>query len=739
MSLHQRLTPTKKESQHYYRRYSNSNTNNGTNTNASAFLSSSTNCMNSISNSSISSGISDDVHTHNIKGHQRYRRRLFPVKSISSRVISSRPRSLFRTLFTIAIVLAIWWLFYFFQIQKIQREEWESEFYKDDWKSKLDSDTRTTGNPLDKSFYKKTSKSTGKDNQNQGKPITNTNTNTEGDNNAPILESTHSRPLTLTGERKILELIQSAMQDHMITQKEYDAKIRQSRGIRGFFENIFPPEPSIILTKKENSNLNQTIMDIVVKHPKKVKVNKKFNLKKTELSEAETKAIQEGIERVNRYHSAQGKFDTCRGVYWNEIEVDIPGICSVNRTNVGITDEEQIMRGINVKNQKGIKTQMHKIVENISPYIPQMEAEGMTYRTVLIIPNALCLGTNFNPNPQTENNMGDSKSKFAITLTTHMGVGKYQRFLVLLQRWNGPISIAVKIRNLDEIHLFHSFILQHLDILDNVLFHYYVEHAPEYDQVYPQNILRNLAMTHIGTEYFLVNDVDIFPSPVNTHDRLRDLIAADLDIQKGLLSEDKLYIIPMFDFNKVIPDDELTYDHAEFPKTKQDATFMNGTGVISQHLMAQHPKGHRAVDYEKWFGNKTGPSYGIEFENKFEPYAIGSRTVLKSITIAGTRRRTTTKQMRDLPLFYPHYRGYGFDKYSWYAELTWSGYKLEVLRDFFLFHAKHDSSYGDNDNKKALLKINRVCAKDFLRDIIRKYGPQDNNSVWNDWIKEIYK
>ena len=54
-----------------------------------------------------------------------------------------------------------------------------------------------------------------------------------------------------------------------------------------------------------------------------------------------------------------------------------------------------------------------------------------------------------------------------------------------------------------------------------------MEHAPEYANAYPQNILRNIAMTYISTEYFLVNDVDIFPSPMDTHDKLRAAIACE--------------------------------------------------------------------------------------------------------------------------------------------------------------------------------------------------------------------
>ena len=119
-----------------------------------------------------------------------------------------------------------------------------------------------------------------------------------------------------------------------------------------------------------------------------------------------------------------------------------------------------------------------------------------------------------------------------------------------------------------------------------------MEHAPEYANAYPQNILRNIAMTYISTEYFLVNDVDIFPSPMDTHDKLRAAIASQPDIQHGL-STDTVYVIPMFDFHEMVPESELTYDYSSFPNSKEDVIRMNATGLISQHLLKQYPQGHR--------------------------------------------------------------------------------------------------------------------------------------------------
>jgi len=84
---------------------------------------------------------------------------------------------------------------------------------------------------------------------------------------------------------------------------------------------------------------------------------------------------------------------------------------------------------------------------------------------------------------------------------------------------------------------------------------------------------------------------------------------------------------------------------------------MNRTGLISQHLIEKHPRGHRVVEYKKWLSIELDVAYPIHHENKFEPYVIGSKAVN-----SGT-----------IPHFYPFYRGYGYDKYLWYAELEFAG------------------------------------------------------------------
>mmetsp|Transcript_5083 Transcript_5083/g.9651 ORF Transcript_5083/g.9651 Transcript_5083/m.9651 type:complete len:593 (+) Transcript_5083:222-2000(+) len=420
-----------------------------------------------------------------------------------------------------------------------------------------------------------------------------------------------------------------------------------------------------------------------------------------------------------KFHSARTIYDECRGIHWNEITITLP------QTSI---PSKKLRHGENTEIiGDGLQSRIKEIVSHVKLYTPLMESEDSSNPTVLVIPNAL-QPSHYNDYDRSKMMNQHENRKFDITMTTHMGVGKYTRFRILVQRWNGPVSVAVIIRSLEELDEFHTFVSNNVQSLNHVIFHYYMEFAPGLRMAYPQNRLRNLALTHIQTDYFMVNDVDILTSPLNTHDLLRDTITSHVEIHEKL-NNDTFFALPMFDLHVMIPDDELIFNHPSFPETKSDAFKMNATGIISQHLATRHPRGHRAINYTKWFSilssdDASSVSYAIQHENKFEPYVIGSKLV----------RHNGGK----IPSFYPFYRGHGFDKYSWFAELEFAGFKLEVLRDFFTFHAKHESSYGDKNATKKLFATNTFCSRGFMKEIVKKYGKQDNE-LWDDWMKNVYK
>jgi hypothetical protein len=457
-------------------------------------------------------------------------------------------------------------------------------------------------------------------------------------------------------------------------------------------------------------------------------------------------------------------FDSCRNITWNEITIqliheqdiiiskkkndndtldkkhgikkmDIGGASGSSNTtsNNSSSSARTSATAIMKKDDAGLllrkdvfQAQTDAIMAQVKPYFQLMESESPHNRTILILPKALHI---YSKHVQQH----DEDHENDITMATQMGVGKYTRFLVLVQRWNGPVSVAVMIHSLEDLEQFHTFVSLNLATLKNVLFHYYIEYAPELATAYPQNILRNLALKYMETEFFIVNDVDIFPSPIDSHDTMKVKVLTQHPEIRSKLRNDTFFVIPMFDLDVMIQEDELTYDHVHFPNSKQDAIRMIQNGMLHQHLGKSHPRGHGAVNYTKWLKNNnftrsSAPqeedevSYPIQYDFFFEPYVLGSRSI---------RHNNGT-----VPSYFEMYRGFGFDKFSWYSELEFAGFKLEVLQNFFMFHAKHEVSYGDKgSDRHKHFKTNQACSRIFLEGILDKYGEaQKKKSMWNEWL-----
>ena len=67
--------------------------------------------------------------------------------------------------------------------------------------------------------------------------------------------------------------------------------------------------------------------------------------------------------------------------------------------------------------------------------------------------------------------------------------------------------------------------------------------------------------------------------------------------------------------------------------------------------------------------NKTNEFYGIEYKNVFEPYVLGYK--------------------RGIPRYCQDFRGYGYNKFSWFFEIHKAGYDFAVLRDLYVVHMNH--------------------------------------------------
>ena len=117
----------------------------------------------------------------------------------------------------------------------------------------------------------------------------------------------------------------------------------------------------------------------------------------------------------------------------------------------------------------------------------------------------------------------DIKTNFTgVTMTLPLSLNRMDRFYLHLERWKGPMSIAVQVNEEDLVDLFRI-----ISIIkrNNIRFTFYIVKKPVesnyrctfkslngtdvfYESCYAINVLRNLAIETIETSHFMIIDGD---------------------------------------------------------------------------------------------------------------------------------------------------------------------------------------------------------------------------------------
>jgi hypothetical protein len=141
---------------------------------------------------------------------------------------------------------------------------------------------------------------------------------------------------------------------------------------------------------------------------------------------------------------------------------------------------------------------------------------------------------------------------------------------------------------------------------------------------YPHNILRNLVMDHLESDYFVALDADFVTTP-NAHYSLYKLIQSSKNVRQRLRSK-YLFVLPAFE--KFAPENLASPTEDMLPRTKEDLLQMDSNKTLSIFHKASAYQGHRPTNFHKWgLGrlNTTGHFFDIPYKNTFEPYVLGYR------------------------------------------------------------------------------------------------------------------
>jgi hypothetical protein len=258
----------------------------------------------------------------------------------------------------------------------------------------------------------------------------------------------------------------------------------------------------------------------------------------------------------------------------------------------------------------------------------------------------------------------------SITLATHGGVSKLDRVLTQARWWGGPVSAAVYLNRVEDIEALVVFVSLHRQGFVNVTLHILMETA-EADG-YPHNILRNLVLDSVVTDYVLTMDVDFITNP-GAHDKMLDLIEHDSAVYDKLRSK-YMFALPPFDILPRPGEEAATDDLV--PSTKEEVLQRVENGTIARFYENTNPGSDMFHSYNEWYrGNSFANFIPSDYRRCMEPYVLARR--------------------EGLPPYHEEFRGYGNNKESWFWRLgEIEKYRFGVLLDFYVSHVHHPKVTG---------------------------------------------
>jgi hypothetical protein len=214
-----------------------------------------------------------------------------------------------------------------------------------------------------------------------------------------------------------------------------------------------------------------------------------------------------------------------------------------------------------------------------------------------------------------------------VVMITHISVGssvgsRLNNLLVQIRWWNGPVAVAVYIKSQQEIDNFLEFIPRLL-ATQSTQIHIVLEKTK---LPYPHNVMRNLVMDQLQSDYFVALDADFVTNP-NAHDSLLKLIQTSENVRQRLHSK-YLFVLPAFE--KFAMKKQTSPTEEMLPRTKEEIIQMEKNNTLSI-FHKDFPAGHKPTNFDKWRINTsenintTENFFDIEYRKRFEPYVLGYR------------------------------------------------------------------------------------------------------------------
>ena len=269
--------------------------------------------------------------------------------------------------------------------------------------------------------------------------------------------------------------------------------------------------------------------------------------------------------------------------------------------------------------------------------------------------------------------------KYDITIVTmmHPSDSMFKRLKKMATNWSGQISVSVFIETDDssktsmaksKIKKFQS--NNYASFGSRISFHLVTDLQPNRGKdvnVFPRNVLRNVALNHAQTDYIMVLDMDLAPS-LNAHENMKNHLKRLGDDNVDNAQSPVAIVVPAFEMSMKGKKDE-----AVTTKPALVEAMRNQPDLYRIFLKKDKVQAHNATDYEKWYATQD-LLYDVEYQVDYEPYVV-------------------VRKDSNLPPFWEHFTGFGRNKLQWVEELYLAGFQFKVVPDSFVLHMNH-KKYG---------------------------------------------
>ncbi|EIW80639.1 glycosyltransferase family 49 protein, partial [Coniophora puteana RWD-64-598 SS2] len=286
-----------------------------------------------------------------------------------------------------------------------------------------------------------------------------------------------------------------------------------------------------------------------------------------------------------------------------------------------------------------------------------------------------------------------AKAEFAhedITLATLVTHSRFTVFKRLVERYDGPISVAVH----HEWSHAHPAVASQLRAL-HVLYTSSPRFAERVDVhlvLAPHeralNTWRNVARQLARTGLVMMLDVD-FAVCTDFRGALLNLGVVGARDAAGAGA-----IVPAFEYTRLRDG----MDSRTFPRDKQSLLALVHSGKLDMFHRSWQP-GHNSTDYTRYYAAAPGEVYKVDrYQAAYEPYVVFRRD--------------------GPPWCDERFVGYGGNKAACLFEMYLSGVSFYVLSDHFLIHQTHPY---EEAARKAERKSNKKLYQDFKEEACLRY------------------